>query len=677
MLRRGFKDADGSLRQHIGSDFYDDIVFLLKRINSLPESKPDHISIVWAAIERRAEPILSSRPLERADITDTPDHWLSSYWKNAHTWVPYVGSHWRVLPTGERYHQRLFGELEKVEFNHDLPSGETRTYSFDVDTVAAPTLIRHWINPQFNGAPYAIDNPAVSFEETITPPTPETWLPPQIQIEYTLQLEGRKQIVTNVRCTVCGAVDKQKYPKMNLLGSKKKETCNVNSEYLCAREACVRSRSLKQNFDIRRLFTGYRLHPYFMPPIDKTLMSWVRSQDRSEGDANLKCKLRYALDTRGRRGIKFKNYENDVAAVAPPSGIHTADSGDSFAPLKGMADRNRFDSSEVRYFENDFVAKTKGVLVIRPVVTVTDWWFDPSVHKSVGLTFEEKRYLPNYNCFGPVSSISDEKPTTVEKLVSDLQPDAAFDSVEVRDVGFTKSGIWAGDPLLWSPGHGFVYPLIPFHPEISKLDEIVWRKKVRVPFDSTRVFKTLRDTTGAADEIRQKQLNKLEKIKSHGPVDSFIEDIYVRRNKGMKQVAKELDTTPSALKQKVYRTLNKPVVTEVSQWTRAIESSNCDQDGIYAVAVVGGQRRAYLILAATQFTDSFEDNQALIEDGLHNIICDVLERRIKKNRVKTESDLKPMYREVYDAFNRFGWRMLRDGVWHQEDQTEVPVLSLT
>jgi hypothetical protein len=576
MLRYGFKDADGSLRQHIGSDFYDDIVFLLNRINSLPESKPDHI-LDWAPNDQQG-PIPSSQ-----------------------------------------------------------------------------------------------------FIST----TPETWTPPQIQTEYArygvpLTKTGRltKYIITNVRCVACGAVDKQKYPKMNLLGSKKKETCTVDSEYLCDRDACVRSRGVKQDFDIHRLHAGYHLHPHFAPAIHKTLLSWVRSQKKNENDPNLKCRLRYALDTRGRRGIKFKNYENDVAAVTPPSGIHTADSGDSFAPLKGMADRNRFDSSEVRYFENDFVARIKGVVASRPVIPLTKVWFDPSVHKMVGLTFEEKRRIPNYNCFGAVKNVSKDKPTTVEKLVDDLQPDAKFDSIKTtKDIGVTKTGKWSGDPLLWTPGHGLVYPLIPYSLEINKLDAITWRQKVKIPFDGTRVIKTLKDTTGAADEIRQKQLDKLKKIKSQGPVDSFIEDIYIRRNKSMKQVAKEQKKSVPAIKQKIHRELNKPVLTESQQWTRAIESSNCGQDGIYVAATIGGQTRAYLILAATQFADSFEDNQTLIEDGLHNIICDVLERRIKKGRVEAESDLKPMYREVYNKFNRLGWRMLREGVWYQEDQTEVPVRS--
>jgi hypothetical protein len=590
MLRLGFTDADTSeIQEHIGSDFFDDVVFLLNRIHSLPSGKLK------------------------------PDYW-------------------------------------------------------------------------------PVDDSTIPLNETITPPTPETWTPPQIQIEYAryglpFTKTGRltKSIITNVRCMACGAVDKQKYPKMNLQGSSKKQICSVDSEYLCSREACVRSRGIKQDFDARRLRSGYPLHPHFVPAVHKTLISWVRSQGKSEGDPNLKCDLRYAVDTRGRRGIKAKTsaYKDrggdsvdSISDVAQVSGIYTADSNGSFAPLKGMTDRNRFDSAEVRYFENDFAARIKDVVAIRPVVTVTPWQFDPSIHKIVHdrcvRTFEEKRYLPNYNCFGPVESISDETPTTAEQIVSDLQPDAKFDSVEVRDFGVTKTGVWAGDPLLWTPGHGLSYPLIPHRLNINKLDELTWRQKVKVPFDGTKVITTLRDTTGAADEIRKKQIKKLRER----PVPSYVQDIYLKGKK-MKQAAEEQGVSVNALKQKLHRELNKPVLTEAQQWTRAIESSNCDQDGIYAIGILNGRPRAYLILPWGEFTDSSENNEMLIEERIHNLICDLLERRIRNGRGKpwcmTDEGCQEEYKKLYyEAFKEFSvWRTLREGTWYQENQTEVPVLSLT
>src|SRR5882724_9257228 len=45
MLQLGFADADTSveLRQHIGSNFYDDVVFILNRIDSLPPGSPEHV----------------------------------------------------------------------------------------------------------------------------------------------------------------------------------------------------------------------------------------------------------------------------------------------------------------------------------------------------------------------------------------------------------------------------------------------------------------------------------------------------------------------------------------------------------------------------------------------------------------------------------------------------------
>jgi hypothetical protein len=566
MLRRGFTDVDGSLGQYIGTDFYNDIVFLINRINTLPPNS--RFDQIWSPVE---EPILS-----------------------------------------------------------------------------------------------------------LVPPMPETWTPPKIQIEYVIG----KRTITNIRCMVCGAVDKQRYPKTSLLGSSKKVVCDVSSEYLCDRESCVRSRGVKQDFDVLRLHTGYNLHPHFAPPVYKSLLLWVRSQARNDSDPNLKCDLRYDRDTRGRKGIKSRiDYGDTISAVANPSPVHTADTSGSFSPLKGMTDRNRLDSSEVRYFENDFAARIKGVVASRPVIPVTVVWFDPSIHKLVGQTFEEKRRIPNYNCFGADKKVSKDEPIdktdkTVEKLVSDLEPNANFDSVETRDVGVTKTGIWSGDTLRWTPGQGLAYPLIPLTPA-SRLEELAWREKVKVPFDGTTVFKTLKETSGAADEIRRNQIEKLKALKSNVHVPPFIEDI-ILRGKRMKLVAKEQKKSVPAIKQKVYRDLNKPVATEDSIWAKAIKSSDRYQDGVYAAATIGGQTRAYLILSATQFVDtSAEDNMAMIEDGLHNVICDILERRIKKGRVEEDSDVRPLYRGVYDAFNRFGWRMLRDGVWYQEDQTEAPVLSLT
>jgi len=47
MLQAGFSDEDATaeLREHIGSDFYEDIVFLLNRIHSLPPERPTHLSV--------------------------------------------------------------------------------------------------------------------------------------------------------------------------------------------------------------------------------------------------------------------------------------------------------------------------------------------------------------------------------------------------------------------------------------------------------------------------------------------------------------------------------------------------------------------------------------------------------------------------------------------------------
>ena len=207
-----------------------------------------------------------------------------------------------------------------------------------------------------------------------------------------------------------------------------------------------------------------------------------------------------------------------------------------------------------------------------------------------------------------------------------------------------------------------MYPLIHLDSTVSRLDEIFWRQKVRIPFDGKEFITTLRDTTGAEAEIRQNQIKKLKKIRLGGPVKVFIEDIYIRGKK-IKDVAKEQGKTTGAVKQKIHRDLNKPVLTTESAWARAIESSSCDQNGFYAAAILGGKPRARLILPAAQFVETVDDNLRLIEGGLHNAICEVLENRIRNGRVKNGSELKPMYDEVYEKFKWLGFRMLLDGQW--------------
>jgi len=677
MLLRGFTDGTWDMRESIGSDFYDDIVFLLNRIHSLSNSKirtehtpiaqtsPEQFLFDRAVQQRRAELFPTSRPLERIGITKDPDHWFSSYWANSGDvikdytrrteswstlWSTPKGYHWeneqyvtrRVLPTDQNFHQYYLDVLEQVELNHDLPSGGTRTYVFE--SKATPPKAP-WTNPIFNGLPYSIDDSVVSFEEQLTPPTPDPWPQHHIQVEYTLL----GAVVTNVRCTVCGAVNKQQYPKLSALGSFKLEMCTVENS-LCDRDACTRSREVAGNFDARRLVVGYQHFSYFQPLIDKSLWSWTASNKRFDGDQNLKCNLRYALDRRGRRGITSdtSEYEKDVAQ---PAGVFTADD---------------------QYFEWDFITQIrKDVSAIPSPLTVYEWRFDPSVHKIgkfylpvhkiVGGTFEETRHLPSYVAFGP----SDDEVSKTSKLYQII-----------------KAYIIKGPSVIYISEYR--------DPEVTKLDEVTWREKLKASFESTglhwysnpdtlggTIFSTTKNTFGAADQILQDQIRKLEDLRRRGPVEKFIEDIYLG-GKSLKAVADESGTSKAAVKQKVYRDLNKPVIGEDAMWAGL---TGTYEDGIYALAILGGRTRAYLILPATQFAEILEGDAALIEDGLHNVICDLLERRIRNGRglpwCLTTDGCREEYREVYDEFNRFGWRMLRAGKWYQEDQTEVPAFATT
>ena len=501
-----------------------------------------------------------------------------------------------------------------------------------------------------------------------------------------------KYIFANVRCSICGGVNEQKYPKNNSLGgSSTKKTCYVENG-LCDRDVCQTTRVIKGDWSIENLRVGFPFHRHFTPELHSSLRAWVHS-GHYETDPNLKCELRYQLDRRGRRGIKTEASDYDSSVQG--SGIHTSDSNGSFDPLKQMTDRNRVDSAEARHFERDFVARIgdgidglveshnlEGVdaFMIEPILNVTAWKFDPSAHKIVydfrGQTFEEKRHVPTYKSF-----------ETIKKVNSELEETETFKT------DLDATGVWTGDPSLWTPGHGLVYPLIDAYtnkyrdPSVNALDEATWREKLKATFEAMGPFKqtgwrwysnpnslggsiisTLWNTIGAADEIRREQIEKVKSIRL-GRGEKFIEDIYIKGTR-ISTVAEKLNTTINAVKQKIYRTLNKPGVTEESQWSRAIESSDCGRDGVYAAAVIGGQPRAYLILPATEFQGTESDITELIEDGLHNTICDVLGRRVQKGRVD-ESGLRPAYREIYDAFDQFGWRMLRDGKWYRENQTEA------
>ena len=611
----GFEDADGAVPT---TNLIDDVLFIWSRVSALGVRESQAIS----KLTRDAEPIQDQplkhrrsttvvlRPLQGIEITKPPKHWDLLYWQKAN----------KDVPSGALFHEQLLDEIEQVEFNHDLPSGGTRTYSFG-EKVAPPLLKLHWTDSRFESKPFLIDDPTATFEEQILPPAPEEWLPPKIQVE----VKRGKNVITNVRCRLCGAVNKQKYPK----GGSQTRVCKVDSDYLCNREACVRARSVEKRLAQR---TGYTKKD----DIKVRLINWVYRNEHNESDPNLKCDKRYDLDTRGRKGLKRRVKDHEDYDVAQPAKIHTAE-----------------DVARRRNIEEIFLVLARCLKPSTPAIKIVE--YDKAIHRLIDGSFEERRHTPILNA---LPNHPTARPKNYESILS--LPYVAF----------------VVDPAYILPERR--------DPEISKLDELNAEKDLKAAFKAEgwtwygsnigrQIFTTLKQTTGAADEIRQQQLAKLKELKARGRSSEFIEDIYLRK-KSMKQVAKEQKRTKAAVKQKAYRDLNKPVVSEDQQWLRA--AKGCKQDGVYAVATIHGKPRAYLLLAADKFKSSYDENYKAIEDSLHNIICDILLRRAKKGRIEKEQDLRSAYSEIYDEFQRLGWRMLRDGSWYDESQELVASSTL-
>ncbi len=498
--------------------------------------------------------------------------------------------------------------------------------------------------------------------------------------------DGKKYIFTNVRCKVCGALDGLKYPTPNMLGTRKTKVCSVSESYLCDRDLCVASRRFKREFEPIRLLIGYEDYPFYKSPVHPSLRLWASKVDgNSPTDPNLSCELRYEQHGRGRKGIDGKTLVQcgGNGGTAKPSKIHTAEDQDKI----------------VLQAEEIFHATYKDVA--RSALEVREWFFDASIHKIVHSRapwFEEKRHVPIYNCFGAIEGVLYRKESDLTAI---MPPSESF-RTPTRD--YQKTSIWRGDPKDWKPGYGLLYPLgkafiikgtAPYHiteyrdPEVSKFRELdILRKELRAKFQEAgwhwyspnisplKTITAVRNTLGGEDEIRQKQLNKLEEMKKQGSIPQFIQDIYVG-GKSRKQIAKEQKTSVQNVSKKAQRLLNKPIVTEESQWARAIERSKCNRNGVYATANLRGHTKAYLILPLTEFIESFDDSWKLPVGDLHNVICEILKRRIKSGRMKDGDNLFPDYYEVYEQFRRFDWRKLWQGEWYREDQTEVPVLSTT
>src|SRR6266478_107860 len=93
---KGFEELHkvigSELREAIGSNFYDDILFLLNRIHDLSPNAFDEIPDLTTA--RALSSSNTSRPLEKLETSKDPNHWFAFYWRNKNEAIP-AGEHFR------------------------------------------------------------------------------------------------------------------------------------------------------------------------------------------------------------------------------------------------------------------------------------------------------------------------------------------------------------------------------------------------------------------------------------------------------------------------------------------------------------------------------------------------------------------------------------------------------
>jgi hypothetical protein len=597
--------------------------------------KEQEIADFISFLNRRSSPIALPRvstPLAGINFTETPEHWLKKYWMPPYDRTPSdevsllfengMLPMWLLPLWNPNYRYCCVPRIIPFGRSYQVPKHKSTKFEREEQ----PMLKRRWSNPRFDFLPWAIDDS----NQTLETPTPKA------------------------------------------------------TEY-----------------DKSRLNTGYRLHVHYYRSDReenrwyRNLSSWIHSEHTDE-DPNLKCKLRYESDRRGRRGVKSKYseftecWEDKESGVSKASTIRRADKHVQFDALgntverhQGSAEYHDFESQFIEKYHIDFGRQRSAIIeALKPTVSIVSIPYDTPEQTTSGNI--QKPYM-------------DGKWDTKNKrlIESTTQPYRDARGREKEIGGGSKDQIKgrSSPPRLpalmhakfeqklkdaWkdptTDAEGFTWGWIS--------DKIPNRHGKYLSPNSRRceVVDTVSRGHGAKAEAHAVQVKKVRVIKPTELSPAAIKrhksvvEILVRK-KTLKQVAEERGTSKNTVSKMVGRHLKS--LTAATAWAKALAKMNGTvEDGVYAVCASGGKPRVYLIVPKVKILADFDDSgwYTLLADGLHNRISDLLYERAKRGRFKDglseaeySAELQKQHNALFEEFNRFGWRFLKNGKWYNEE----------
>jgi hypothetical protein len=284
-------------------------------------------------------------------------------------------------------------------------------------------------------------------------------------------------------------------------------------------------------------------------------------------------------------------------------------------------------------------------------------------------------------------------------MVSNPPRQSLYGGNNDRGASASSNNIWTGRPEDWTAGHGLLFPLVISYnidrrirasavyrpdPEVTHEIERKVEQALKEAFekdtvmddegkirprlkyypddsftDKREIFHTVRETYGAEDEMLFEQQAKLAQVKSAIKRTALLDAVerVLQGTLTHQQAAEELKMSYGQFRTAMSRLLNSVVLKDDALWNSVLVPDM--PDGLYALAKFNRvPLRAYLVVPAADFTTDHDENQRLSDDGLHNAICDVLERRIRNSKVAKVADLSAMYHSVYAEFTSHGMRVI-------------------
>lgn len=423
-------------------------------------------------------------------------------------------------------------------------------------------------------------------------------------------------------------------PAVDYSGQRRCQECGVPGD-CCRRSKCLEVRSITNHTEKPESYYGLR--------------SWVMSPEDSKTDPNLRYKQRYALDRMHSAKRYFRGSNNHYGGgVASPKRPRTADQILNQQKLPGWSDAT---------------ARTDG-FVSFPVTPA------PCV---------EKVHVPNFVCFG-------KRKETWANARGENPPELPDDTP-----------VWSEDLADWTAGHGLMHSIIAYNlvgrkrrvdwllhypdPTVSKAGIRLVEAQLAAKFKDDelkyysnpdrlhgQVFTTIRSTEGGEADILARQKQKLASVKKRVKKSALLDAIHHVLNGSLTRgaAAASVKMSDGQFKTAMCRLLKTADVTEDQQWHLAVSKHKKQfKDGVYALAKLSrSAAQIYLIVPAKDFALNDGTNQRLSDDGLHNVICDIMTRQIRNGKIRKLSDLVPgssVYRALYDEFTSRPWRFIIGG----------------